>query len=363
MKIASAAVDMASTHFSLSQQETRQSLRWWVGNQRPDFDGQGISQRPAAVPTPQAGQAAQATLSAAGKAAQSSEAQTVGNASDAVVSDPHLALIKTVVEYFLGHKIKLFNSQDLQGIDSTTPLPPENANPPPQAGNAPAPQAGYGVEYDYHQSISETEQTSFSASGVVKTSDGKEINFDLSLEMSRSYQEESNISIRAGDAVKKDPLVINFGGTAAQLTDQRFSFDLDADGKQDNINLATGGSGFLALDKNGDGKINNGSELFGPASGNGFKELAAYDQDQNGWIDQNDAVYNKLQIWTHSATGEDQLSGLAQRGIGALYLGSISTPFAMKDAQNKLQASALASSVFLNENGSAGTIQQLDLTA
>ncbi len=37
-----------------------------------------------------------------------------------------------------------------------------------------------------------------------------------------------------------------------------------------NIAFATGNSGFLAFDKNADGMINDGSELFGPESGNGF---------------------------------------------------------------------------------------------
>ena len=360
MKIASAAVEMGSTHFSLRQQETQESLRFWIGDRRPDFEGRGVGQTPPPAIAPAA---TLVSLSDAGKAAQSGEAQAIKDTDDAVAKDPKLALIKTVVEYFLGRKIKLFNPQALQAnAGADLPLP-EESSASTQAGQATPQRAGYGIEYDYHQSISETEQTSFSASGLVRTSDGQEIKFDLSLDMSRSYHEETNVSIRAGDAVKKDPLVINFGGTAAQLTDQRFSFDLDADGKADSINFVTGGSGFLALDKNSDGKINNGSELFGPTSGNGFDELATYDQDHNGWIDANDAVYDQLRILTRNAAGEDQLASLAERQVGALYLGKISTPFDIKDGQNKLQASVLASSVFLNENGEAGTVQQLDLTA
>lgn len=360
MKIASAAVEMGSTHFSLRQEQTQESLRFWIGDQRPDFDGRGTRQAPPPAITPAA---TQVSLSDTGKAAQSGEAQSIQDTDDAATKDPKLILIKTVVEYFLGRKIKLFNLHDLQAnAGADLPLP-ETSDTVAKAGTAAPQRAGYGIEYDYHQSISETEQTSFSASGLVYTGDGQEIKFDLNLEMSRSYHEETNVSIRAGDAVKKDPLVINFDGTAAQLTDQRFSFDLDADGTNESINFATGGSGFLALDKNSDGKINNGSELFGPASGNGFSELAAYDQDQNGWIDANDAVYDQLRVLSRNAAGADQLTSLAEQQVGALYLGKISTPFDIKDGQNKLQASVLASSVFLNENGKAGTVQQLDLTA
>mgnify|MGYP000465316364 CR=1 FL=1 len=55
--------------------------------------------------------------------------------------------------------------------------------------------------------------------------------------------------------------------------------------------MLQGGSGYLALNKNGDGVINDGSELFGTASGDGFYDLSMYDEDGNGWIDENDHAY------------------------------------------------------------------------
>jgi hypothetical protein len=158
--------------------------------------------------------------------------------------------------------------------------------------------------------------------------------------------------------------VINFNGSAAQLTDQRFAFDLNSDGSTNQqINFAQPGSGFLALDKNGDGKINNGSELFGPNTGNGYSELAKYDGDHNGWIDGNDAIFNQLKVWTKDASGNDQLSSLASLGIGAISLQAASTPFDIKSAGNQLLGSVVSSSVALNENGSVGSVQQVDLTA
>lgn len=56
------------------------------------------------------------------------------------------------------------------------------------------------------------------------------------------------------------------------------------------------GSGFLALDRNQNGVVDDGSELFGTQSGDGFAHLALYDQDSNGWIDANDPVFDKLRI-------------------------------------------------------------------
>ncbi len=196
---------------------------------------------------------------------------------------------------------------------------------------------------------------------MVNTADGQQINFTLQLEMSRSFVQETHLSIREGDAVRKDPLVINFNGTGAQLTDAQFAFDLDADGQQENIAFVTGGSGFLALDKNQDGQINNGTELFGTRSGDGFADLAQYDQDGNQWIDENDAVYSQLKVWQRDANGQDSLSTLAQAGVGALYLGRVASPFSVNTATNQTLGLVRSTGVFLYESGAAGTLQQVDL--
>jgi hypothetical protein len=271
-----------------------------------------------------------------------------------------LRLLRAMIAMLTDREVDVFDSEEL-GVDNPAP----NLESPNQSPAAASPQqpAGFGVEYDYHESYSEVEQTTFEANGVIRTEDGKEISFDLSLSMTRSYHEESNVSIRLGDArQKKDPLVINFGGNAAQLTSQRFKFDLDSDGQTDDINFVTGGSGFLALDRNGDGKINNGSELFGAKSGDGFAELATLDSDNNGWIDENDAAYEKLSIWTKDSTSKDQLSTLTQENVGAISLARVATPFELKDSRNHQQGEIRATGIYLREDGAAGTIQQIDLT-
>ena len=110
-------------------------------------------------------------------------------------------------------------------------------------------------------------------------------------------------------------------------------------------------------------RINNGSELFGATSGNGFAELAVLDTDNNGWIDENDAAYWQLRVWTKDASGKDQLSTLKQANVGALNLAHVATPFDLKDAGNALQGQIRSSGVFLTEDAKVGTIQQIDLTA
>ena len=117
----------------------------------------------------------------------------------------------------------------------------------------------------------------------------------------------------------------------------------------------------FALDLNNDGTINDGKELFGPESGNGFSDLANYDTDHNNWIDENDAIYDKLRIWSKDENGKDYLFALGEKGVGAIYLGNVSTSYALKDANNQTNAQLQRSGIFLNEDGSAGTVQHIDL--
>lgn len=350
MKIASANLEMASSHASLQRHEVKESLKMWVGQRRPEFAGEASRGREPAGD--------RVSISDAGRAAQS--ADSIKEAQDqAVDGDPKTMLIRSMLEYFFGKEIKLFDASELQASIEQTSVSAAASQGSAQ-GSGPA---GYGVEYDYHESYTEIEQTRFAASGKVTTADGREFSFSLELSMSRSYHEESNVSLRLGDAARKtDPLVLNFAGTAAQLTNQRFAFDLDADGDQEQINFVAPGSGFLVFDRNQDGKINNGSELFGPSTNNGFGELAKLDDDRNGWIDENDASYNKLQLWTRDGN-QDKLQSLAAAGVGAIALSSISTPFDLKGNDNGLLGQIRSSGIFLQEGGAAGTIQQIDLTA
>ncbi len=159
-----------------------------------------------------------------------------------------------------------------------------------------------------------------------------------------------------------DPLVINLDTNIAGLSDQKFEFDLDCDGVKEQISMLEHGSGYLALDKNGDGVINDGSELFGTGSKDGFADLAMYDEDGNGWIDENDEIFDRLLIWAKDADGNDQLYTLKEAGVGAICLHRVSTDFTMNSSNNNQTNGQLRSTgVFLYENGTAGSMQQLDL--
>lgn len=215
-----------------------------------------------------------------------------------------------------------------------------------------------GIEHYYE----ETESSSFYSSGTVKTADGRTIEFDIEAEMSRTFAEYTSVQIDYGAVQLMDPLVINLNGGTAEVSDQKFLFDIDCDGKMDNISLLARGCGFLALDRNGDGKINDGSELFGAKSGNGFADLAVFDMDGNGWIDENDEIFNHLRIWTKDESGNDKLVALGVAGVGAIYLGHVGTKFSLNSKEdNSTNAVVRNSGLFLRENGEAGVIQQVDL--
>lgn len=210
----------------------------------------------------------------------------------------------------------------------------------------------------YHE---ETENTGFSTQGTVRCADGREIKFNLNLEMSRSFQEYYEETVSMRKTAVCDPLVINLDSNIAEVSDQTFLFDLDGDGELDEINRLSAGSGFLALDKNGDGVINDGNELFGAKSGNGFEDLAAYDTDHNGFIDEGDEIWNKLKIWVMDENGNKQLYSLAEKGVGAICLQNASTDFTLTGQNNQTNALIRKTGIFLYESGAVGTVQHVDM--
>jgi hypothetical protein len=360
MKIASSSIAMASTHSLFQRDEKSESLQMWTGN-RP-------SGQTAASPLAQiANQLKQDILDISAEARRKQQQQLRRLQTTAVAGDDNgyelsdadktkIQLIQDFVEALTGKKIKIY-VPDIRGVNHD--LSADKIVIELNGGQGRQSQ-GWGLAYDFHQVHIEQEQTTFSAAGVVKTADGREINFSMDLSLSRQFMSREDISIRAG-AAAIDPLVINFDGAAASLTQTKYAFDLDSDGSAEQVSFVRPGSGFLALDKNGDGTINNGGELFGPTEGDGFAELAGYDADGNNWIDENDPIYDKLRIWAKDESGNDQLIALGAKGIGAIYLGNIDTAFAYKDSANDLQGQLRTSGLFLRENGSAGLVQQIDL--
>ena len=207
----------------------------------------------------------------------------------------------------------------------------------------------------------EVEQTAFQAQGIAKTDDGREINFGVNINMTRQFTEAIGV-MNISPVQLIDPLVINVGSGVTEISDQTFSFDLDADGTEEEVKNIAPGSGFLAYDRNGDGIINDGSELFGTRSGNGFADLAELNSDNNDWIDENDDIYEKLRVWCRGEDGKDTLMTLKEADVGAIYLGHADTRFTSQGSDFMVNAQFKSSGIFLREStGEAGSVHQIDL--
>ena len=290
---------------------------------------------------------AEPSLSTAGRQAlQAEESAAPEAASGGAPLDAKLALVKAIVERLLGHSITLLSSGDIAATAVAEGSPAPGANAP----------AG-GFAYSRSETLERTEVASFDAAGTVRTADGREIAFQLSLSMARFERETRSVSLQAGAA--KDPLVVNFGADAASLRSQRFSFDLQGNGQAVDMPLLGQGSGFLVLDALDGGRVASGRQLFGPASSDGFADLAAYDDDGNGWIDEADPVFGRLGVWTPEADGGGAVRSLAEVGVGALGLAHAATPFTLKDAGTL--GAIRSSGVYLSEAGVVGSLQQVDV--
>lgn len=121
-----------------------------------------------------------------------------------------------------------------------------------------------------------------------------------------------------------DPLVLDLAGNGFSTSglSRTVRFDLDADGRMDSISVPTGDDALLALDRNGNGRIDDGRELFGDQHGaaNGFAELARFDDNGDGRIDVADAVFDRLRLLRFDAQGRQQLQILGETGVSAIDL-------------------------------------------
>lgn len=213
------------------------------------------------------------------------------------------------------------------------------------------------------QLLESNETLTLVSEGEIVTDDGRSISFRLELDLDHHYTEltSEQLNVRSQDLV--DPLVISLNGRAPSLSSSTFSFDIDSDGQNDKLSQLASGAGFLAIDHNQDGVINNGQELFGTQSGNAYADLAVYDGNNDGWIDEADEVYEQLLVWQPGMTDSEagSLVSLKDAAVGAISLQALESPFAITDDHNNTLGMIQRSGVYLKESGEAGLIQQIDL--
>ena len=130
------------------------------------------------------------------------------------------------------------------------------------------------------------------------------------------------------------PIVIDLNGDGIKTLplSKRNYFDLNNDGFAERTGWVDRNDGLLALDLNGNGKIDNGTELFGnntllpdgTTAAHGYEALAQYDSNHDGLIDKRDSIWEKLRIWrdanSDTRTGEGELHKLDEFNIAAIDL-------------------------------------------
>lgn len=145
---------------------------------------------------------------------------------------------------------------------------------------------------------------------------------------------------------KKSPLVLDIDGDGIELTSLNSAdavyWDHNLDGFAEASGWISGGDGFLAIDLNEDGIINNSSEMFGDQTGyeNGFRALAAYDTNADGLITAEDADFEKLLVWIDNGDGfswHDELYTLSDLLITSIDLGyaDVNTTIAGNDIRQE----------------------------
>jgi Ca2+-binding RTX toxin-like protein len=159
-----------------------------------------------------------------------------------------------------------------------------------------------------------------------------------------------------------DPLVLDLNNNGIELSSLDESgthFDFAGDGSSERTAWINPNDGILAIDSNGNGTIDNGLELFGSDTEDGFAVLEILDSNQDGVIDSKDADFSKLRVWRdlnqNGVSDQGELETLAEAGVTSISL--------MRIAVGGTNAGNLVAyqGAFTNSNGTDGIIQSIGL--
>ncbi|MEP5451835.1 type I secretion C-terminal target domain-containing protein [Roseibium sp.] len=130
------------------------------------------------------------------------------------------------------------------------------------------------------------------------------------------------------DEFPGDPVVLDLDGDGVDLS-ATTSFDIDANGDPDNIRWVGPEDGLLAVDLDGSGLIEDGSELFsevydGSSYADSLEALSSLDSNGDGVINADDAAFGDIKVWqdanSDGVTQDGELKSLSDHGIDAIDL-------------------------------------------
>lgn len=149
-----------------------------------------------------------------------------------------------------------------------------------------------------------------------------------SLAAELKVQMEFEFAIQRGEVKESDPITLDLDGDGIELTSYSngAQFDITGSGRAVQTAFVAGGDAFLAMDRNGNGTIDDGTELFGDQRGaaNGYEELRKLDDNGDGVIDRKDKAFESLRLWKDNGNGRTErgeLRTLGDEGVASLSVG------------------------------------------
>lgn len=160
------------------------------------------------------------------------------------------------------------------------------------------------------------------------------------------------------------PIVLDLDGTGIRQSTNRAAFDINGDGSLDDSAWISGGQAFLALDRNQNGQIDNGSEISflndKPGATTDLEGLAAYDSNNDGLFDASDARFGEFLVWQDAdqdgVSDAGELKSLTEAGIA-----SINLVIAKSVPSDEGGQAILGTSTFTRTDGTTGAVGDVAL--
>ncbi|MDQ1255977.1 MAG: hypothetical protein QG656_572 [Candidatus Hydrogenedentes bacterium] len=170
--------------------------------------------------------------------------------------------------------------------------------------------------------------------GIYKGLSGQTGSAEVTQAVSASYQFEfsfvfkGELQVEQAQVQESDPIVLDLDDDGIELTHYTDGarFDISGSGAAVKTAFVTGGDAFLAIDRDGNGQIDSGRELFGDQLGaaNGFEQLRSFDTNGDSVVNRSDANFDALMLFRDNGDGKTEkgeLISLKDAGITEISLG------------------------------------------